>query len=212
VTLRRRHPRILASRCWRHTGRPHRCSRPSPPPPRGQALELLALEYHAYLFRTHDESLTGSEDLFLKLEATGFEVGKRFCQRAHRDMERLTGQLEVVKFVCRVFWTEVFRKGVDRLQTNNEGVYMLADADFRWLKFVSGARGEDSKALALKYTVFPCGLIRGALAAFDMDATVTADVTAAPKVTFRVSILPVLPPGSTGVAAAAVAAASGAGM
>lgn len=45
------------------------------------SLEFLIAEYHAYLLRNHDEGLVGTEDLYLKLEASGYEVGKRFTLR-----------------------------------------------------------------------------------------------------------------------------------
>lgn len=94
-----------------------------------------------------------------------------------------------------------------------QGVYVLQDTNFRWTKYVSGAPGEDMRALALKYTIFPCGLIRGALAAFDMDVTVNVEVSNLPKVLFQISLkdlLPPPPPGGVLPASAASAAAPGA--
>ena len=38
-----------------------------------------------------------------------------------------TAQLEAVKFLCKEFWTEVFRKQIDKLQTNHRGVFVLKD-------------------------------------------------------------------------------------
>lgn len=29
-------------------------------------------------------------------------------------------EVNVMKFVCKEFWTEVFRKQIDKLQTNNQ--------------------------------------------------------------------------------------------
>jgi hypothetical protein len=36
-----------------------------------------------------------------------------------RDRERLIDVLDVMKFICREFWLEMFRKPIDKLQTNN---------------------------------------------------------------------------------------------
>lgn len=40
----------------------------------------------------------------------------------------------------------------------------------------------------LKYTILPCGLIRGAFAAFDLDVTVNVDVSSLPKAFFTIKI------------------------
>jgi hypothetical protein len=118
--------------------------------------------------------------------------------------------LDVMKWLCREFWTEVFRKSTDRLQTNNrvrrlassllhptaaihtsvcvQGVYVLQDFNFRWTKYISGAVGEDNRALVLKFALLPCGLLRGALSALGMDVTVNVDVSHLPKVIFQINL------------------------
>lgn len=45
--------------------------------------------------------------------------------RITRDRERLLETLDVMKWLCREFWPEVFRKSVDKLQMNNMGVFVL---------------------------------------------------------------------------------------
>ena len=94
--------------------------------------------------------------------------------------------LDVVKFVCRDVWMELHQKQIDKLQTNNKGVFVLQDFNYRWVKFVSAPQGEDTRQAALKYLIFPCGVIRGALAACDVDASVNADISACPRVIFHV--------------------------
>ena len=128
--------------------------------------------------------------------------------------------LDVVKFICREFWAELHGgKAIDKLQTNNKGVFVLQDFNFRWARFLSApapppagaaaqpgagtaaagsaaappaapalSAAEETKQLALKYLIFPCGLVRGALAAFDVDAYVNADVSACPRVVFHVRV------------------------
>ena len=46
-------------------------------------------------------------------------------RRMTRDRERLLETLDVMKWLCREFWPEVFRKPVDKLQMNNLGVFVL---------------------------------------------------------------------------------------
>lgn len=109
----------------------------------------------------------------------------------------------MIKFVCREFWSEVFKKAVDKLQTNNRGVYVLQDFNFRWTRFMSAPVGEDTKAHVLKYLILPCGMLRGALAAFGFDCVVNADIGGLPRAVFHIRIKT---PGAPAAAAAAPAA------
>lgn len=139
-------------------------------------LELLHGELVASLLRSHDDGRFAREELYQKLELAGYEVGRRFAERLARDRpERLVEHIDIVKFLCRDFWSEAFRKPIDKLQTNNKGVYVLQDFSFRWVRYTSAPAGEDTKAHALRYLLFPCGLVRGCLAAFGLDASVNCD-------------------------------------
>lgn len=54
-----------------------------------------------------------------KIEAVGFQVGQRLVERYTKDRARFQDTLEIVKFVCKEIWVEVYRKQIDKLQTNN---------------------------------------------------------------------------------------------
>lgn len=41
-------------------------------------------------------------------------------RRLTRDRDRITEILDIVKFLCRVFWKEAFQHQVDKLQTNHK--------------------------------------------------------------------------------------------
>ena len=123
--------------------------------------------------------------------------------------------LDVVKFVCRDVWMELHQKQVDKLQTNNKGVFVLQDLSYRWTRYLSPPSGSASTGpeLALKYVIFPCGLVRGALAAFDVHASVNADVSASPRVLFHIDatappavvVVAAVPPPAPAAAAPVVA-------
>lgn len=53
------------------------------------------------------------------LNAVGERVGRQLAERYSRERAPLLEQLEAVKFVCKEFWGEVFRKVVDNLRTNH---------------------------------------------------------------------------------------------
>ena len=54
-----------------------------------------------------------------KIEAIGFQVGVRLVERYTKDRPRFGDTLEIIKFICKDFWMEVYRKQIDKLQTNN---------------------------------------------------------------------------------------------
>lgn len=54
-----------------------------------------------------------------KIEAVGFQVGQRLVERYTKDRPRFSDTLEIIKFICKDFWVEVYRKQIDKLQTNN---------------------------------------------------------------------------------------------
>jgi len=103
------------------------------------ALDLLNLEFAAYLLRNHDDGRVAQEAMSGKLERVNFNVGRRYAERLCRERtERMSLEsIDIVKFVCRELWTELFRKPVDKLQTNNKGTYVLQDYSFRPLRYLS---------------------------------------------------------------------------
>jgi hypothetical protein len=57
-----------------------------------------------------------------------------------------------------------------------QGVFVVQDFSFRWLAGISSDSEQHTKEMALLFLVFPCGLIRGALANLGLTAIVNADV------------------------------------
>ncbi|KAI2571061.1 TRAPPC6B isoform 6, partial [Pan troglodytes] len=68
-----------------------------------------------------------------KLENMGFRVGQGLIERFTKDTARFKDELDIMKFICKDFWTTVFKKQIDNLRTNHQ------------------------------YLAFTCGLIRGGL-------------------------------------------------
>ena len=95
-----------------------------------------------------------------KLEQIGYSTGYRFIERYRRivlcvtcsnfnysflprltkDLSRFKDELEVMKAICKDFWSAVFKKQVDNLRTNHQGVYVLQDNKFRFLASISNSR------------------------------------------------------------------------
>jgi len=91
-----------------------------------------------------------------------------------------------MKFICKDFWTAIYRKQIDNLRTNHQGVYVLQDNRFKFLTQISNSK--QYMEGAPRYLAFPCGLIRGSLANLGVVSIVTADVTTMPACKFQVQI------------------------
>ncbi|CAI5734888.1 unnamed protein product [Hyaloperonospora brassicae] len=123
-----------------------------------------------------EEAAAHREAVILRLEAMGYDVGCRFAERIARERPRMLEPLDVIKFVCKDFWIAMFAKQIDKLQTNHRGIFVVQDFRFRWLESISAATEQETREMALLFLVFPCGLIRGALANLGLTAIVNADV------------------------------------
>ena len=74
--------------------------------------------------------------LYGKLEGLGYSVGHRLSERYTKDVNWLSSELDMIKFVCKEFWLAVWKRQVDKLQTNYRGVYVLHDSGFRLLQHI----------------------------------------------------------------------------
>eukprot|EP00899_Mesostigma_viride_P021306 jgi/Mesvir1/29177/Mv20966-RA.1 len=127
-----------------------------------------------------------------------------------KDRPRFGDHLDVIKFLCKEVWAELFKKQVDNLRTDNHGRYVLQDNTFRWLGHVSmnsapaagpmadragGPVGDPSLSGSgsaasdvVPYLFFPCGIIRGALTSLGVPCTVSSEVTALPACSFTICV------------------------
>jgi hypothetical protein len=163
-----------------------------------QAMESLLIELSNYAAKsclpkeetpTEEQLTIAAEMAAAKLERIGWTVGYRWTERLaqHKTWNAVAAgdeaaavaaqQLEAVKFLCKEVWMEVFRKQIDKLQTNHRGVFVLKDLDLKWMtRFPAGP--EHSRVAAIRFLAFPCGLIRGALANLGIPAVVSCDFLA----------------------------------
>ncbi|XP_051518732.1 trafficking protein particle complex subunit 6b isoform X1 [Myxocyprinus asiaticus] len=133
-----------------------------------------------------------------KLENMGFRVGQGLIERYHgrsvfildhpftKDTPRFKDELDFMKFICKDFWTSVFKKQIDNLRTNHQGIYVLQDNKFRLLAQLSA--GKQYLEHAPKFLAFTCGLVRGALSNLGVKSIVTAEVSVMPACKFQVMI------------------------
>ncbi|KAI4310990.1 hypothetical protein MLD38_035928 [Melastoma candidum] len=134
-----------------------------------------------------------------RIEAIGYQVGHQLSDRYTMERPRFTDHLEAIKFICKDFWSEVFKKQIDNLKTNHRGTFVLQDNRFRWLSRMSTDQttetaespqdGENKVAQAMSmHLYFPCGIIRGALSNLGIPCAVSADISNLPACSFVVRI------------------------
>ncbi|EGW00335.1 Trafficking protein particle complex subunit 6B [Cricetulus griseus] len=121
----------------------------------------------------------------LQFRACGAKGGKPWSRPSHgftKDTARFKDELDIMKFICKDFWTTVFKKQIDNLRTNHQGIYVLQDNKFRLLTQLSA--GKQYLEHASKYLAFTCGLIRGGLSNLGIKSIVTAEVSSMPACKF----------------------------
>ncbi|KAF5193617.1 Trafficking protein particle complex subunit 6b [Thalictrum thalictroides] len=131
-----------------------------------------------------------------RIEAIGYQVGLQLSERYTMERPRFSDHLEAIKFICKDFWSELFKKQIDNLKTNHRGTFVLQDNRFRWLTRMSidpsetnGNTSDDpsvatteskSAQSASMHLYFPCGIIRGALTNLGIPCAVSADMSNLP--------------------------------
>lgn len=159
------------------------------------SFEFLMTEVLRYVERstpvkgdTKEDAIYAKEMAAAKMERMGYSVGFRLCERLSQNRTFSTGgkdpssvaaaaQLEAVKFLCKEVWIEVFRKQIDKLQTNHRGVFVLKDMELRWLTRLPANR-ENARVTAIQMLAFPCGIVRGTLSNLGIPAVVSCDFLA----------------------------------
>ncbi|URE34083.1 transport protein particle component, Bet3 [Musa troglodytarum] len=120
------------------------------------------------------------------------------------ERPRFSDHLEAIKFICKDFWSELFKKQIDNLKTNHRGTFVLQDNRFRWLTRVSidpsldiSEASQDDSAVTPEnkaaeatsmHLYFPCGIIRGALSNLGIPCAVSADISNLPACSFVVRV------------------------
>lgn len=125
-----------------------------------------------------------------RLEMLGYRVGQGLVERFSRDRPRFNDTLDVIKFLCKDLWTLVFGKNIDNLKTNHRGVYVLTDNVFRPFSRMSTEAGGQAIVRAQPFLWFPCGIVRGALAALGINTSVQAEINELPGAVFQIKTIP----------------------
>ncbi|KAI3637402.1 hypothetical protein MIR68_004051 [Amoeboaphelidium protococcarum] len=132
-----------------------------------------------------------AELLFTRLDVLGFKVGSKMSTILSNDKPKMADILDIMKFICKEFWTTLYQKQIDNLKTNHKGVYVLQDNQFKPLQYISSMRqSADLMSQVAPYLAFPSGMIRGALKSLGVECIVTAEMsTSGQQCAFKLEIL-----------------------
>lgn len=156
------------------------------------------IDYHLYpaklrfsLTRFYWLSFSREQDDNKRLENMGHIIGFRYVESISAQ-HKLIGRdpLDLMKFLCKDLWEELFRKKIDKLQTNHRGVFVLTDFSFKWLEKYVPDNIESAQPSA-RIQSFSCGIIKGALSNLGLTCVVSADLilsTSPPGCTFTVKV------------------------
>lgn len=152
-------------------------------------LDLLAIQLVRYY---HQQNLAPAA---ASIEAIGFRVGRQLVERYTQNRPRLGEHLDVIKFICKEFWADLFGKTVDNLRTNHRGTFVLKDNNFRWVTRLSANQQTPGMPaqpavteLAKDFLVLPCAIVRGALCHLGVECSVSAESTALPACDFTINL------------------------
>ncbi|XP_054427928.1 trafficking protein particle complex subunit 6B-like [Pteronotus mesoamericanus] len=110
-----------------------------------------------------------------ELEDMAFLVAQELIERFTKDTSVFKDELDIMKFICKAFWTTVFKKQIDNLKTKHQDIYVLQDNKFRLLTQLSA--GKEYLEYARKYLTFTHGLIRGGLSNLGIKSILTVEVS-----------------------------------
>lgn len=87
------------------------------------------------------------------VEYIGFAAGYKIMERLTREWPRFKDELDTMKFICTDFWTCIYKKQIDNLRTNHQGVYVLQDNAFRFLTTFSNGHQYLEYAPRVSFTI-----------------------------------------------------------
>jgi hypothetical protein len=149
------------------------------------AYEYLLCEMIGESVNSWDKTGKDGSNNFERIEESGFHVGYRLFEGLGAQQKAISSDpLDLMKFLCKEFWQVIFRKKIDKLQTNHRGIFVLYDKEFKWLeKYVVE---EDPRTQAMIF--FSCGLVRGALANGGVPSLVSAELSPPTGVSFNIKV------------------------
>ena len=70
----------------------------------------------------HDSEIPqpDQELAFYRIERIGYSVGQKLVDRLVQGHRLFSDQLDILKYICKEYWTVLFQKQIDNLKTNHK--------------------------------------------------------------------------------------------
>jgi hypothetical protein len=136
-------------------------------------LHMSIVEYY------NNENETDVDTSSLYLSQIGYRVGYSLSERLSKENPRYRDELDTVKYLCKELWICLFKKQVDNLRTNHQGVYVIHDGKFRLLQqtlLTMNKPVDNINRLHTLYISYSTGLIKGILTNMGHPCRVTAEI------------------------------------
>jgi hypothetical protein len=136
-------------------------------------LHMAIVEYY------NNENETDIDSSSLYLSQIGYRVGYSLSERLSKENPRYRDELDTVKYLCKELWICLFKKQVDNLRTNHQGVYVIHDGRFRLLQqtlLTMNKPIDNINRLHTLYISYSTGLIRGILTNMGYPCRVTPEI------------------------------------
>lgn len=104
-----------------------------------------------------------------ELKEVGVSVGAKVAESVAREHIWNKEVNSKLRFVCKEFWTFMFGKTMDRLQTNNKGIYVLFDSTLKWARHATHSDLEVMSRTNSMTLGIVSGAIKGCLQALGQD-------------------------------------------
>uniref|UniRef100_A0A0X3Q059 Trafficking protein particle complex subunit 6B n=2 Tax=Schistocephalus solidus TaxID=70667 RepID=A0A0X3Q059_SCHSO len=153
-----------------------------------QSFEFLLYESVKYFSKQTENLFDGHVTCARLMENLAYRVSQQLIEKMTKNLMKFQSELDIVKYICKDFWTYIFRKPISSLKTNNQELYVLTDSAFFFLNRVDPS--QQYSPLMEMLLAFPCGLLRGALTSLGVKCIVKAEIPQLPACQFTISVLP----------------------
>ena len=136
-----------------------------------------------------DSPLLDNDEVTIRVESYGYSLGLKIAEVLlyKSSGNKVVDILDIMKFVCRDVWKCLYNKQMDNLRTNHRGTFVLVDNNYKLISLLNSSKGmQETLSKAKVYLWFPCGVIRGILMSFGIEAIVSAEITQFPAVVFNI--------------------------
>jgi hypothetical protein len=141
-------------------------------------LHFLILESVSYILKKNIEN----KQKISEIDELGSHLGERIANHLLNNNVSTSNKMEVddiMKFLGRDVWLFVFGRQISKLQTNRKGTFLIDCDDIKFHHCLIMEKNKIDETLENILSLI-CGIIKGALGAFNLECSVFAGFKAQP--------------------------------